>query len=239
MNMHASFGDQNYETQHHAANVASSAALLAALRANHAPRLRLCYPSPAVILPNPLLEIGRKYFEAKLVKTADLTDSVAIIISAVSNYFDVSTALLMGRRRSGDLVKPRQIIMYLASELTQSSYPSIGRSLNRDHTTVLYGHRLIREKIKRDHTLRIQVDTIRAQLGFIRARSAAEFEPDRLRRVYQTQTWTAPRVSLLLEWHSQKKTYAWIAKNLGHVSPSTVKRKITEMRNAARLVVLQ
>jgi chromosomal replication initiator protein len=49
---------------------------------------------------------------------------------------------LLSARRSRDVVRPRQIAMFLAKALTSRSLPEIGRRFGgRDHTTVLHAVR--------------------------------------------------------------------------------------------------
>lgn len=64
----------------------------------------------------------------------------------VAEYFKIRTSDLSSSSRSRNLARPRQIAMSLAKELTTNSYPEIGRAFGgRDHTTVLYAVRKIKE----------------------------------------------------------------------------------------------
>jgi chromosomal replication initiator protein len=54
--------------------------------------------------------------------------------------------------------------MYLAREETQASLPQIGEAIERDHTTVLYGHDKISHQIEEDDSLRRDVLAIRERL---------------------------------------------------------------------------
>jgi len=57
----------------------------------------------------------------------------------VANYYDVRQADLSGRRRTAQIVQPRQIAMYLCRELTAASLKDIGQSFGgRDHGTVIH-----------------------------------------------------------------------------------------------------
>ena len=58
---------------------------------------------------------------------------------AVCAYFGVPFGLLRSERRDAFAVRKRQVFMYLARLRGHYSFPSIGRALNRDHTTVRYG----------------------------------------------------------------------------------------------------
>jgi chromosomal replication initiator protein len=76
--------------------------------------------------------------------------TVADIQAVVAEAFGVSVADIRSARRSQQYVRPRQIVMYLARELTDSSLPRIGDGFCRDHTTVLYAVRRVTERIRED-----------------------------------------------------------------------------------------
>ncbi|MBC2932139.1 chromosomal replication initiator protein DnaA [Nocardioides sp. zg-1228] len=69
-----------------------------------------------------------------------------LIIAQTAAYFGVSLEDLTGPSRGRHLVMARQIGMYLCRELTSMSLPQIGREFGgRDHTTVMYADRKIRQ----------------------------------------------------------------------------------------------
>jgi chromosomal replication initiator protein len=76
--------------------------------------------------------------------------TVADIQAVVGEAFGVSVADIRSVRRSQQYVRPRQIAMYLARELTDQSLPRIGDGFCRDHTTVLYAVRRVAERIRAD-----------------------------------------------------------------------------------------
>lgn len=61
------------------------------------------------------------------------------IRKVVAEYYNVSVKDIMGRKRTRQIARPRQIAMALARELTGDSFPDIGQSFGgRDHTTVMH-----------------------------------------------------------------------------------------------------
>lgn len=69
---------------------------------------------------------------------------VARIKAAVGNYYGVDVIDITSNRRTAEVVKPRQVAMYLAKTLTTRSLSEIGRFFGRrDHTTILHGVRKI------------------------------------------------------------------------------------------------
>ena len=86
------------------------------------------------------------------------------IVKEVARYYNLSDDKLRGRGRSKKVAHSRQVAMYIAREETQASLPQIGEALDRDHTTVLYGHGKISQQIETDDHLRRDILTIRERL---------------------------------------------------------------------------
>lgn len=65
--------------------------------------------------------------------------SVAEIQRQVASHYNIRLDEMHSKRRSRNIVHPRQVAMYLAKNLTTSSYPEIGHQFGgRDHTTVMH-----------------------------------------------------------------------------------------------------
>lgn len=87
------------------------------------------------------------------------------IQEAVCAQFHVKMTELKSRRRSKTLVHPRQIAMYLCRELTDSSYPEIGRHFGgKDHTTIIHACRQVAKAKEQDQTLQATLDTLKEQI---------------------------------------------------------------------------
>ena len=72
--------------------------------------------------------------------------SIENIQKTVADYYKIKTIEMYSKKRSRNVVRPRQMAMALAKELTPLSLPDIGESFGgRDHTTVLHGYRKIME----------------------------------------------------------------------------------------------
>jgi hypothetical protein len=90
---------------------------------------------------------------------------VAHIQRAVTSYFDLHPTAMTSSRRAHEISHPRQIAMFLASELTNKSLPAIGRLFGkRDHTTVLYAIRAVKKRIETDAETALDVATLREAL---------------------------------------------------------------------------
>ena len=84
----------------------------------------------------------------------------------VSRHFAVSKADILSDRRHRSVVRPRQVGMYLAKQLTSRSLPEIGRRFgNRDHTTVLHAIRKIDKEIGDNPHLKEEIEELKRQLN--------------------------------------------------------------------------
>jgi chromosomal replication initiator protein len=96
--------------------------------------------------------------EPKRVKIEDIQRIVA-------RQYNVSRADLLSSRRTANVVRPRQVAMYLAKTLTLRSLPEIGRRFGgRDHTTVLHAVRKIEGLVSNDAMLADEIEILKRQL---------------------------------------------------------------------------
>ncbi|WP_244606582.1 chromosomal replication initiator protein DnaA [Arsenicitalea aurantiaca] len=87
------------------------------------------------------------------------------ILRVVSRHYKVQRNDLLSSRRSRDVVRPRQIAMYLAKALTSRSLPEIGRRFGgRDHTTVLHSVRKVEQMMKDDGDLCQDIELLKRML---------------------------------------------------------------------------
>jgi hypothetical protein len=92
--------------------------------------------------------------------------SIEEIQTAVARHCKVAHPDLISARRTADIVRPRQIAMFLAKNLTPNSLPVIGRKFGgRDHTTVLHAVRRIEALRTHDKNLAGDLDAIRRALA--------------------------------------------------------------------------
>ncbi len=87
------------------------------------------------------------------------------IQEAVCTQFHVKMTELKSHRRSKTLVHPRQIAMYLCRELTDASYPEIGRHFGgKDHTTIIHACRQVAKAKETDTALHATLEMLKEQI---------------------------------------------------------------------------
>jgi len=80
--------------------------------------------------------------------------SIKDIRAAVCKHYNLSLADMLSSRRTANIVRPRQVAIYLCKEFTPLSLMQIGRKFGgKDHTTVLHASRVIPERARTDAKL--------------------------------------------------------------------------------------
>ncbi|MDR3139236.1 MAG: chromosomal replication initiator protein DnaA [Treponema sp.] len=98
--------------------------------------------------------------------------SIEIIQRVVADYFSLSPNDLKGKKKTQNIVFPRQLSMYIAREITEYSTTELGQSFGgRDHTTVMHSCQKIEERIRSDPTLDSTIQTIIRMIKEYSARS--------------------------------------------------------------------
>jgi chromosomal replication initiator protein len=94
-------------------------------------------------------------------KTLAITD----VVEKVARYYDIDHNSIYEKTRRKEVVKPRQIIMYILREDFQISYPAIGKKMGgRDHTTVIHSCEKIKNELKTDNELEEEITQVRLLL---------------------------------------------------------------------------
>ncbi len=74
------------------------------------------------------------------------------IIKAVTKFYNISENDIKSSSRKKEIVKPRQVAMYLLREELEYSFPFIGKKIGgKDHTTVMYSYKKIKKKLKNEN----------------------------------------------------------------------------------------
>ncbi len=83
----------------------------------------------------------------------------------VAEHYDVRLADMTSKRRPANIAFPRQVAMYLARELTNSSLNDIGDAFGgKDHGTVIHACKLIKRRIDEDEQTRHTIKMLDSQL---------------------------------------------------------------------------
>lgn len=91
--------------------------------------------------------------------------SVKKIIQAVADFYDLKEKEILSSSRKKEVVKPRQVVMYLLREELKSSFPFIGRRCGgKDHTTALHAYGKMVKELEKSEQLGEELTLIRQRI---------------------------------------------------------------------------
>jgi len=108
----------------------------------------------------PDLEITKNLLE-KIVASPIKITNVKKIIQAIAEFYDLKERELQESSRKKEIVRPRQIAMYLLREVLKCSYPFIGKKFGgRDHTTAIHACEKIKKEVEKNENLKEEINLI-------------------------------------------------------------------------------
>ncbi|MEO6035770.1 MAG: chromosomal replication initiator protein DnaA [Verrucomicrobiota bacterium] len=111
------------------------------------------------------LEIVEGLLREVLHEEGRFTINIDVIQKRVAEHFDIRLADMTSKRRPENIAFPRQIAMFLARQMTESSLNTIGEAFGgRDHGTVLHACRLVKGRMEVDSNVRQVVSYLEKQL---------------------------------------------------------------------------
>ncbi len=100
-----------------------------------------------------------------ILRQSDRKVTMDEIMRKTCDFYNVRMSDLLSPKRSRNIARPRQVAMYLAKQLTQRSYPEIGKRIGgRDHTTVIHAVRKIEELKAQDSQIAEDIELLRRML---------------------------------------------------------------------------
>ena len=87
------------------------------------------------------------------------------IIQAVAEFYDLKESELLTASRKKEIVRPRQIVMYLLREELGASFPFIGRKMGgKDHTTVMHAYKKISFETKNNEGFQEEINLLKQKI---------------------------------------------------------------------------
>ncbi len=111
------------------------------------------------------LEVAEKELQNIIFPEKPKEITVEIITNTVASHFHVKLEDIFSSKRQNDIAFPRQIIMYLSRNMTNTPLQDIGKYLgNRDHTTVMHGVDKISKEISTNRETEELINTIKKKI---------------------------------------------------------------------------
>lgn len=87
------------------------------------------------------------------------------VIKAVADFYELSEKEILYKSRKKEIVKPRQIAMFLLREELKCSFPFIGEKIGqKDHTTAIHAYKKVSNDIKMDLNLEEELKSIKEKI---------------------------------------------------------------------------
>lgn len=96
-------------------------------------------------------------------RAVPLTGPLAEIVYIVSRQYNIDHRVMMGVSRANEVVRPRQVALFLAVELTGYATFRIGKLTGRDHTTIIAACKRVTNRLTKEPDLAGTLDSIRRQ----------------------------------------------------------------------------
>ncbi len=92
--------------------------------------------------------------------------AVKDVVKIIADFYNIKEESIYEKTRHKEVIKPRQVIMYILREDLNISYPAIGQKLGgRDHTTVIHSCDKVKRNVKEDPDLADEIEQIRNLLS--------------------------------------------------------------------------
>jgi chromosomal replication initiator protein len=93
------------------------------------------------------------------------TVNIGDVVQTVGDFYNIETDKIYSKTRKREIVKPRQVTMYILREDYSFAYPTIGEKIGgRDHTTVIHSYKKIKKNLSIDSELVQELHQIRSLL---------------------------------------------------------------------------
>ena len=88
------------------------------------------------------------------------------IVSMVAEQYEVSPEEIISQKRSRNIARPRQVVMYLCRNMLNIPLQEVGRALGgRDHTTIMHGVEKITDELKTDPSLQNTIEILKKKIS--------------------------------------------------------------------------
>jgi len=112
----------------------------------------------------PNLETAKRLLKGFIFSPFDVANYKKII-ETVSKFYNLDEKSLFNPTRRKEIVKPRQVAMFLLRKELKYSFPAIARKFGgKDHTTVIYAYKKILQETEENNKLTEELNLIRQRV---------------------------------------------------------------------------
>ncbi len=113
---------------------------------------------------NVTLELARDCVNDLLGDSEPLNVTIDKIFAAVYKKFDIPKEEIVGKKRTKEIAKVRHIAIYLIREITEMSYPNIGKIFERDHATIMSSLEVVKKTMAAEPLYAADIEAIKKEI---------------------------------------------------------------------------
>lgn len=110
------------------------------------------------------MELARDCISDLLGDAEPLNVTIDKIFAAVYRKYNVSKEELLGKKRNKEIALARHVTIYLIREVTEMSYPNIGKLFERDHATIMSSLDVIKKRISFDPVFESDMENLKKEI---------------------------------------------------------------------------
>lgn len=109
----------------------------------------------------PTIENAKEILGKDISKFEKQAQDPNYIINIICDFYKIETDKVKGKGRKSEIIKPRQVSVYVLRKRFKISFPIIGKIIGgRDHTTILHAYNKINQETKKNVLLKQEIDEI-------------------------------------------------------------------------------
>lgn len=110
------------------------------------------------------LELARECIGELLGDAEPLSVTMDKIFAAVYKKYNVSKEELRGKKRNKEIAQARHVTIFLIREITEMSYPKIGKDFDRDHATIMSSDEWVKKRIITDPLFAADIEDMKKEI---------------------------------------------------------------------------
>lgn len=111
------------------------------------------------------MDLARNCINELLGGAEPISVTVDKIFAAIFKKYNVTKEDILGKKRNREIANARHMAIYLIKEITEMSYPDIGKIFSRDHTTAIASYQAIEKRLSSDAMTQIEIDEIKKEVA--------------------------------------------------------------------------
>ena len=114
---------------------------------------------------NKAIDLSETKLLLKKLLSSNKTASPKKVIQIVADFYNLKEKEILSSSRKKEIVRPRQIAMFLLKKELKHSYPFIGRKFGgRDHTTAIHAYKKINKEVFNNEELENEINLIKDRI---------------------------------------------------------------------------